>query len=109
MLVGACDCGAVRVEIDAESLPSVWRCDCAICHKLGALWTYHQGTDVRVLGDATAIYLRAERVLEFHRCTVCGCTTHWIGVGRRDGRMGVNARMLDPKVLRRARVEGPGI
>ena len=111
MLEGSCDCGAVRIEIDAETIPAVWRCDCDMCRKLGSLWTYHPPSEVRILAEpgATAIYLRSNRVLEFHTCRTCGCSTHWTAVDQSRRRMGVNARMLSAEVLRQAVIEGPGI
>ena len=47
--------------------------------------------------------------MEFHSCTVCGCTTHWrpIDSSRRGGTLGVNARLLDPALLRAAEIQGP--
>ena len=41
-----------------------------------------------------------ERSIEFHRCKSCGCLTHWSAVDRGTNRMGVNARLIDPALLR---------
>jgi hypothetical protein len=61
--------------------------------------------------DATSIYLPGPRGLEFHRCKVCGLTTHWVNVDRMRPRMGVNARLMPREVRAKARVaqgSGPG-
>jgi hypothetical protein len=54
--------------------------------------------------DATVIYQRASRRLEFHRCKVCGLTTHWAQVDQTRPRMGVNARLMPREVRAQARV-----
>jgi hypothetical protein len=43
-------------------------------------------------------------MLVLHRCKVCGCITHWLAVKRDHDRMGVNARLMPPEVLAKARV-----
>jgi hypothetical protein len=54
---------------------------------------------------ATATYRWGDKSLDFHHCAVCGCTTHWSPLPHRDqGRLGVNARLLEPDVLVAARV-----
>ncbi len=38
--------------------------------------------------------------MAFHRCTNCGCITHWAGgVNKTSDRMAVNARLMPRKVL----------
>ncbi len=68
------------------------------------LWAYYSPKDVKVTGGATDIYMRGERKTEFHRCKNCGCVTHWTAVDQTRDRMGVNARLMAPEVLARARV-----
>ena len=103
MIEAVCDCGAVRLEI-AEPPAEVNDCQCAWCQRLGALWAYYPKDQVRLVNapDATAIYQRAARRLEFHRCKVCGLTSHW--VNPKGPRMGVNARLMPREVRKRARV-----
>lgn len=112
MVVASCDCGAVRVEIDAPVPDWVWDCPCTICQKLGVLWAYYHPSQVRIVAepDATSIYLRNKRILEFHSCRVCACTTHWITAGHdKFDKMGVNSRLMDPAVRRRAETRRPEI
>jgi hypothetical protein len=105
MIEASCHCGAVRLEIDAAP-ETVTDCNCSICRRLGVLWAYYSPRQVRIVppSGATAIYMWDDRSLEFHRCRVCGCTTHWAAVDRSRDRMGVNARLLAPDVLAAARI-----
>ncbi len=70
------------------------------------LCAYFSPTKVRLTAPdgATDIYKWNDEMVEFHRCKVCGCVTHWSPVDKTHDRMGVNARMLEPGVLAKARV-----
>jgi hypothetical protein len=105
MIEASCHCGAVRLEID--SAPNeVTDCNCSICRRLGALWAYYSPRAARIYppSGATSIYMWNERWIEFHACTVCHCTTHWAPADKSVDRMGVNARLMEPKVLAACRV-----
>jgi hypothetical protein len=97
MLEGSCDCGAVRIELDTTPT-EVTDCNCGICRRCGARWSYFDPAGVRIEG-ATTIYKRGQRILEFHFCPTCGCTTHWAPADKRHPRMGVNMRLFDPELL----------
>ncbi|HKD23283.1 MAG TPA: hypothetical protein VKB71_14805, partial [Rhizomicrobium sp.] len=91
MTQSSCHCGAVRVEVPGT--PSELKdCNCSICRRNGTLWAYYSPKVVRVSG-ATDIYMWGDRMLELHRCKVCGCVTHWAPVDKTYDRMGVNARL----------------
>jgi hypothetical protein len=79
-------------------------CNCSICRRYGVLWAYLSPRDVQVTKDATDIYLRGARTIEFHRCKNCGCVTHWTAVDKTRDRMGVNARLMAPEILSQLRV-----
>jgi hypothetical protein len=102
MIPAVCDCGAVRLEV-VEAPDNVNDCQCSWCQRLGALWAYYKKNQVRVVSEpgATSVYLRGARRLEFHRCKVCGLTTHWVSVDQTRQRMGVNARLM-PREVRAA-------
>lgn len=102
MIESSCHCGAVKLEI-ATAPETVTDCNCSICRRYGVLWAYCSARDVRVAG-ATDIYMWNDRTIEFHRCRDCGCVTHWAPVDRTLDRMGVNARLMAPEILNRARV-----
>jgi hypothetical protein len=106
MIEASCHCGAFRLRI-AAAPQTVTDCNCSICRRLGVLWAYYAPRDVEVIGpsDGAAAYRWGEATLVFHHCRSCGCTTHWTPLPHRDqGRMGVNARLMDPAVLAAARI-----
>jgi hypothetical protein len=105
MIDACCHCGAVHLEIDVPP-ETVTDCNCSICRRYGVLWAYYSPTQVRIVaaGDATDTYMWDDRAIEFHRCKICGCVTHWAAVDRTRDRMGVNARLMDPSALKAARV-----
>ena len=100
MLDGSCECGAIRIELE-DAPDEVTDCNCGICRRTGARWSYFDASRVRILPPtgATTVRLRGKRVLEFHRCTVCGCLVYWCAVDRRHSRMGVNMRLFPPEVV----------
>lgn len=96
MLSASCHCGAVVLKI-ARKPRSLTECNCSICRRYAARWAYYTRKSVRVTG-ATETYRWGDESIEFHRCRDCGCVTHYVGVGRSaDGRLAVNARMLEPR------------
>ncbi len=105
MIQGSCHCGAVRFSV-AEAPERLTDCNCSICRRLGVLWAYYHPDQVRFENDpdATFQYAWGDRMLAFHHCRTCGCTTHWASLGERPDRMGVNARLMDPEVVAKAKV-----
>jgi hypothetical protein len=109
MIRAACHCGAVKFEI-AEPPEWVLDCNCTICRRYGALWTYFEGADQAKLlmkpdPEATQSYLWNSEQIAFQRCKVCGCVTHMMITHHPDPTFifGVNARMmagLDPASVR---------
>ena len=102
MVEASCHCGAVRLEI-AAAPKQVTDCNCSICRRLGVLWAYYPPASVQVSG-ATDIYMWDDKAIQFHRCRVCGCISHWSAVDPSRNRMGVNARLMDPELIRHIRV-----
>ena len=97
MLTASCHCQRVRIEVD--SAPAYLnQCLCSICRRYGVLWGYYRPDQLRLLcePDATQIYSRGEKTLEFHRCRTCGCVTHWQSTDRSASRMAINGRLFDP-------------
>ena len=70
------------------------------------LWAYYTTSQVKVVPDDAPLdgYQWKDRKIRFNRCRHCGCVTHWSPVDPAHVRMGVNARLLEPDVLARARV-----
>jgi hypothetical protein len=102
MVQASCHCGAVQLTI-ADAPIEVTDCNCTICRRYGALWAYYTRDKIAIAGS-TDVYQRSEKGLEFHRCTRCGCITHWDQAEKTRERMGINCRMMDPAVLSGARV-----
>lgn len=105
-LTGTCHCGAVRLVLPRRPR-SLTACNCSICRRYGTLWAYYRVGTVRVEHErrATSAYLWGARRIAFVRCARCGCVTHWEAERRRPpGRMGVNARLLEPETLRGVRI-----
>jgi len=104
MVEGRCHCGKVRIELDTAPA-EVKECNCSICRRYGVLWAYYSPKQVRITESApTDTYQWDDRDLFFHRCSDCGCVTHWRAVDSTVDRMGVNARLLTPEVLAAARL-----
>ncbi len=100
-----CHCGAVNVEIPRRPR-TLTTCNCSICRRYGALWAYYKPAEVRVTAKRGAItrYVWGARRIRLARCTACGCVTHWEPVSRTWNKMGVNARNLEPSVIRGLRI-----
>jgi hypothetical protein len=102
LIESSCVCGAVRLTI-SRAPDELVDCNCSICRRYAALWAYYPLKDVVVPGGLTEVFMLGPKKIEFHRCKICGCVTHWSPRDQRD-EMGVNARLLDPEVVARARV-----
>jgi hypothetical protein len=106
MIEASCHCGHVKMEI-ARAPRRVTSCNCSICRRTGALLAYYKPSQVRFTGKKTPaakIYKWGDKMLEFHHCPKCFCFTHWSAVDKTYDRMGVNARLMPPEILAKARV-----
>lgn len=105
-VIATCHCGGITVM--APSPPtSVTECHCSICRRYGAIWAYYPYKDALITAEAghsSVKYIRSDPGsagnVEFQFCSKCGCMTHMASVGNPDSErmMGLNVRMLDPKV-----------
>lgn len=106
MSVATCHCGQIRVHV--RRLPrTLTRCNCSICRRYGALWAYYKPTSVRVEArrGALARYAWRQRIRYYHRCTRCGCVTHYTYRKKRPwNTIGVNAVNFDPALIASARI-----
>lgn len=92
-----CHCGTVSIRL-SEKPSEIFECSCSICRRLGVLWAYYHCDDVDFEKGAgtTRAYAWNNKVLEFHSCSHCGCTTHWVASDSTfRERMGINARLID--------------
>jgi hypothetical protein len=113
MIKAACHCGAVRFEI-AEAPAWVLDCNCTLCRRYGALWSYYRGDDQAKLitkpaRGSTFAYLWNDKEIAFHHCKVCGCATHNEAAHMQPPVIfAVNARMmvgLDPAKVQMRQVD----
>ncbi len=114
MIRTACHCGAVRFEI-SEAPQWVLDCNCTLCRRYVALWSYYRGDNQAKLlkkpaEDATDVYTWNDSQIAFHRCRTCGCMTHMAALDPYPPLIfGVNMRMmtggLDPKSVRLLHVD----
>ena len=105
MLKLSCLCGQVTIEIGKKS-DFVNECNCTLCSKTGARWSYFHPSEVTVEG-ATQGYSRddkADPAAQVHFCRTCGATTHFdlteSAISRfGNSQMGVNMRLADERDL----------
>jgi len=90
-----CHCGAVVITVPSPPT-EVTECNCSMCRRVGARWAYYPPSQVKVdKVGSTQPYVWGERMMAFHRCRKCGCTTHWQSLSAAQPHMAVNARMID--------------
>lgn len=100
-----CLCGEVRITL-ARKPEFVHACNCTLCAKTGARWSYFHPDQVEVAG-ATRGFRRSDKKVpaaEVHSCTVCGATTHFVlteaaVAAHGNTMMGVNMLLADPADL----------
>ena len=94
----ACHCTSIKLQVRRPKW--VLDCNCTICRRYGALWTYPRVGEVELIAGEHQLeaYCWGDRDLAFQRCTECGCVTHFSSVAEQRI-YAVNARMiptLDP-------------
>ena len=99
--VASCICGRARITLP-RTPDYVSHCNCSMCSKTGFWGVYFPSDELRIEGEFDS-YVRedmSEPCLRNHRCRHCGSITHWTLLSDPPyERMGVNARLLDPKAL----------
>lgn len=98
-----CHCGAIRLQL-AEPPTEVTDCNCSICRRYGVLWAYYTKRQVKFASLPTDVYQWGKKTIAFHRCKTCGCLTHGMPTDDQTEERGINARLLEPAVLAKARV-----
>lgn len=64
------------------------------------LWAYYPIAGVVIEAKSpTDTYAWGGRNVDFHRCPGCGCVTHWYPRKASRENLGINAQLLDPKLL----------
>lgn len=76
MHTASCQCGHLRLEIDA-ALDRAIECNCSICAKKGYLLAFVPATQVRVVSDADLRGYRFHSMkIEHAFCGRCGCAPY---------------------------------
>lgn len=96
----SCHCGAVKISV-TEAPTEVTECHCSLCRRSGVLWAYFELSEVTLPASSlTDTYAWSRKNVDFHRCRVCGCVTHWAPRDAKRTRFGLNARLFPEKVLK---------
>jgi hypothetical protein len=94
---GGCHCGSVRYEVTTD-LGMVLACNCSICQKRGALWTYVGPDEFKLLSgeDELTDYQFNKKIIHRLFCRICGVGSFSKGENE-DGSegFGINVRCLD--------------
>ena len=75
----SCHCGAVAFEIDLpEGLPELFRCNCSMCRRKGAIMAAVPLASITILQgqDALTLYQFNTRTAKHYFCSRCGIYTH---------------------------------
>ncbi len=95
---GGCHCGEVRFEVTAD-LTSVVSCNCSICQKRGALWTFvpAENFGLRAGSDNLRDYQFGKKSIHHLFCPYCGVAAFSRGIvpGGGGEMIAVNVRCLD--------------
>ena len=91
---GSCHCGAIHIVMEWAP-DDASECNCSICRRTGALWTYPSPSQVEVTGSGVG-YVQGDATLTLWHCATCGVITHWSPRDPGYNRMGINLRLFDP-------------
>jgi len=92
-----CHCGRVRYEAKSD-LTQVVDCNCSICIKRGALWTFVQAPQFKLIQGADALtdYQFGQKKLHHLFCQSCGVGAFSRGLAPNgDDTFAVNVNCLD--------------
>src|ERR1700681_456578 len=95
---GGCHCGEVRFEVTAD-ISSVVACNCTICQKRGALWSFVPAENfaLRAGSDDLKDYQFGKRSIHHLFCAQCGVAAFSRGTSPKGGgeMIALNVRCLD--------------
>lgn len=96
MLKDSCHCGAIQLSV-AQKPQYLNQCHCSICYKYGTRWGYYTRNEVETQrkDEDEAIYQCSDKILDFCRCSHCGCVYAWLPIDTKVDEVGVNMRMFD--------------
>lgn len=94
---GGCHCGQVRFEVTTDLNP-VLDCNCSLCQKRGALWTYVDlpAFNLQSGADLQTEYRFNSKRIQHLFCPTCGVASCSRGTdGQGNEGVGINVRCLD--------------
>jgi hypothetical protein len=94
---GGCHCGRVRFQATSD-LAMVINCNCSICTKRGALWTFVKAPQFKLLkGEGTlADYQFGKKRIHHLFCATCGIGSYSRGLAPNgEETYAINLRCLD--------------
>ena len=105
MIELSCLCGQIRLQTGKRP-EYVNECNCTLCRKTGARWSYFHPSEVTVEG-VTGSFSRTDKDdpnAEVHFCPSCGATTHFVLTESAQAKhgntlMGVNMLLADERDL----------
>ncbi len=95
-------CHCENISIKAPFPAQLTICNCSICNRYQALWAYYQPeqVDISIGAEGSASYIWGDRVIEFIRCSSCGCVTHYLTLpGQSDPKVALNLRMVSAETI----------
>ncbi|MGF1788629.1 aldehyde-activating protein [Photobacterium swingsii] len=95
-------CHCKNVVLKLEFIPNeVGECNCSICRRYATVWSYFTPEQVLInYEEPTVFYCWGDQEVEFHRCDLCGCVTHYITTEKcSESILAVNMRMADASTL----------
>lgn len=102
---GGCHCGAVRFEVEAESVIEAHDCNCSICQKSGYLHLIVSADRFRLIAgtDELTEYTFNTKTARHYFCRICGIKSFYVPRSNPDG-ISVNVRCLEPETIEQLRV-----
>lgn len=96
---GGCHCGRVRFEVRTPPRPTVFRCDCSICRKMGFIHLIVPKAAFVLKSGAEVLtsYRFGTRVAEHLFCSICGIQSFYVPRSNPDG-YSVHVGCLDDQV-----------
>jgi hypothetical protein len=94
---GGCHCGHIRYRIET-ALTQAAECNCTICAKRGALWTFVKAPQFTLLKGEEALtdYQFAKKKIHHLFCESCGVGSYSRGIAPNgEDTFAVNVRCLD--------------
>ncbi|KAF7302813.1 hypothetical protein MKEN_01243300 [Mycena kentingensis (nom. inval.)] len=99
---GSCHCGAITYAFRAPKISSATECNCSICTRLGALWTYIPTASLAVkLTEETAVteYMFGTKQAAHTFCSTCGVDVYTRFAGPESSVLSPVMRALNVRTL----------